>query len=128
GLDQQAQHLLPVEYYHVVFTLPREVGDLARANPALLYDLLFQAAAATLRDVAANPKRLGAQVGALLVLHTWGQNLHHHPHVHAVVTGGGLVSSALTQCQYRGVARARARAVDRGTGWGRSLLGGPCLA
>jgi hypothetical protein len=93
-LDQQAEHLLPVEYFHVVFTLPREVADLALANPALLYDLLFQAAAATLRDVAANPKRLGAQVGALLVLHTWGQNLHHHPHVHAVVTGGGLSCNA----------------------------------
>jgi Transposase zinc-binding domain/Putative transposase len=89
-LDEQAGHLLPVEYYHVVFTVPRQVGDLALANPAVLYDLLFQAASATLREVAANPKRLGAQVGSLLVLHTWGQNLHHHPHIHAVVTGGGL--------------------------------------
>jgi hypothetical protein len=89
-LDQQSQHLMPVEYFHVVFTLPREVADLALANPAVMYDLLFQAASATLRDVAANPKRLGAQVGTLMVLHTWGQNLHHHPHVHAVVTGGGL--------------------------------------
>lgn len=89
-LAQQAEHLLPVEYFHVVFTLPRQVAELALANPAALYDLLFQAASATLRDVAANPKRLGAQVGALMVLHTWGQNLHHHPHVHAVVTGGGL--------------------------------------
>ena len=82
--------MLPVEYHHVVFTLPQEVAELALANPALLYDALFQAASATLRDVAANPKRLGAQVGILMVLHTWGQNLHHHPHVHAVVTGGGL--------------------------------------
>jgi hypothetical protein len=89
-LDQQAQHLLPVEYHHVVFTLPAEVGDLARANPAVLYDLLMRSAAATLREVAANPKRLGAAVGVLMVLHTWGQNLHHHPHVHCVVTGGGL--------------------------------------
>jgi hypothetical protein len=93
-LEQQAQHLLPVEYFHVVFTLPREIGDLALANPRLLYDLLFQAASATLREVAANPKRLGAQVGALMVLHTWGQNLHHHPHIHAVVTGGGLSCNA----------------------------------
>ena len=93
-LDEQAKHLLPVEYFHVVFTLPREVADLALANPAVMYDLLFQAASATLRDVAANPKRLGAQVGALMVLHTWGQNLHHHPHVHAVVTGGGLSCNA----------------------------------
>jgi hypothetical protein len=89
-LDQQAQHLLPVEYYHVVFTLPAELGDLALANPAVLYDLLMRSAAATLRDVAANPKRLGATVGVVMVLHTWGQNLHHHPHVHCVVTGGGL--------------------------------------
>ena len=89
-LERQADHLLPVEYYHVVFTLPSEVADLALANPAALYDLLLRTAAATLRDAAANPKHLGAQVGMLLVLHTWGQNLHHHPHVHAVVTGGGL--------------------------------------
>ncbi len=102
-LEQQAEHLLPVEYFHVVFTLPREVGDLALANPRALYDLLFQAASATLRDVAANPKRLGAQVGSLMVLHTWGQNLHHHPHVHAVVTGGGL------SCNAQGVVDASPR-------------------
>jgi hypothetical protein len=89
-LEKQAEHLLPVGYYHVVFTLPREVADLALANPAAMYDLLLRAAAATLRDAAANPRHLGARVGMLLVLHTWGQNLHHHPHVHAVVTGGGL--------------------------------------
>ena len=89
-LDRQAQHLLPVEYHHVVFTLPAAVADLALANPATLYDLLMRSAAATLRDVAANPRRLGAVVGVLMVLHTWGQNLHHHPHVHCVVTGGGL--------------------------------------
>jgi hypothetical protein len=89
-LDRQAQHLLPVEYHHVVFTLPAEVAALALANPAPLYDLLMRSAAATLRDVAANPRRLGAAVGVLMVLHTWGQNLHHHPHVHCVVTGGGL--------------------------------------
>jgi putative transposase/transposase-like zinc-binding protein len=102
-LDKQAEHLLPVEYFHVVFTLPREVADLALANPAVLYDLLFQAASATLRDVAANPKRLGAQVGTLLVLHTWGQNMHHHPHLHAVVTGGGL------SCNAKGVIDASPR-------------------
>src|SRR4051812_33770934 len=89
-LERQAEDLLPVAYHHVVFTLPAAVGALALAQPALLYDLLLRSAAATLRDVAANPKRLGATVGMLLVLHTWGQNLHHHPHVHGVVTGGGL--------------------------------------
>src|SRR5262245_2179424 len=89
-LDGQAGHLLPVEYHHVVCTLPAEVGALALAHPTALYDLLLRSAAATLRDVAADPQRLGATVGMLLVLHTWGQNLHHHPHVHCVVTGGGL--------------------------------------
>jgi hypothetical protein len=89
-LQQQAQHLLPVEYHHVVFTLPAQLGAVALANPAVVYDLLMRSAAATLREVAANPKRLGAAVGVLMVLHTWGQDLHHHPHVHGVVTGGGL--------------------------------------
>lgn len=93
-LEREADNLLPVEYYHVVFTLPGEAAELALVNRAALYDLLFQSAAATLREVAANPKRLGAQVGVLMVLHTWGQNLHHHPHVHAVVTGGGLSCDA----------------------------------
>jgi hypothetical protein len=89
-LEHQAEQLLPVEYHHVVFTLPAELSDLALANPVGVYDLLLSSAAATLRDVAANPKHLGATVGVLMVLHTWGQNLHHHPHVHAVVSGGGL--------------------------------------
>jgi Putative transposase/Transposase zinc-binding domain len=89
-LEREAELLLPIEYHHVVFTLPAEIAELALANPKACYDALFQAASATLRDVAANPKRLGAQLGILLVLHTWGQNLHHHPHVHGVVTGGGL--------------------------------------
>jgi hypothetical protein len=93
-LEREGQSLLPVEYFHVVFTLPQEVAELALANRCALYDLLFQAASSTLREVAANPKRLGAAVGALLVLHTWGQNLHHHPHVHGVVTGGGLSCDA----------------------------------
>jgi hypothetical protein len=99
-LEREAKLLLPVEYHHVVFTLPAEVAELALANPKACYDALFQAAAATLRDVAANPKRLGAQLGILLVLHTWGQNLHHHPHVHGVVTGGGL------SCDARGIVDA----------------------
>jgi hypothetical protein len=89
-LDRQAEHLLPVPYFHVVFTLPSELGGLALAQPTVLYDLLLRSAAATLRAVAADPKRLGATVGVLMVLHTWGQNLHHHPHAHCVVTGGGL--------------------------------------
>src|SRR5262249_39272514 len=99
-LEREAQLLLPVEYHHVVFTLPDEVAELARSNRVVLYQALFEAASATLRDVAANPRRLGAQLGILMVLHTWGQNLHHHPHLHAVVTGGGL------SCDRRGVVEA----------------------
>lgn len=89
-LAREAEHLLPVEYHHVVFTLPSALSGLALANPEALYNALFEAASATLREVAANPKRLGADIGVLMVLHTWGQNLHHHPHVHCVCTGGGL--------------------------------------
>jgi hypothetical protein len=93
-LHRQAKHLLPVEYYHLVFTLPAELGELAKANPAALYDLLFRAAAGAVRDVAADPKWLGAVPGLLLVLHTWGQTLQLHPHVHGVATGGGLSCDA----------------------------------
>jgi hypothetical protein len=93
-LERQEKTLLPVEYFHVVFTLPQEVAELALANRVALYDLLFASASATLREIAANPKHLGASLGVLLVLHTWGQNLHHHPHVHGVVTGGGLSCNA----------------------------------
>src|SRR5262249_45144080 len=94
-LEQQAQHLLPVEYHHVVFTLPAAVAELALANRAVVYDLLMRSAAATLQAVAANSERLGAAIGVLMVLHAWGQNLHHHPHVHCVVTGGGLSCNAV---------------------------------
>ena len=93
-LEREGTYLLPVEYHHVVFTLPLELAELALTNASTLYNLLMQSAAETLREVAANPKRLGAQVGVLMVLHTWGQNLHHHPHVHCVVTGGGLSCNA----------------------------------
>jgi hypothetical protein len=102
-LEREARYLLPVEYHHVVFTLPAELCALALANPAVVYERLFQATAATLRDAAANPKRLGVSIGVLMVLHTWGQNLHHHPHVHCVVTGGGL------SCDPRGVVDASPR-------------------
>jgi hypothetical protein len=86
----RAEDLLPVEYYHVVFTIPEELGPIALQNPRVVYNLLFQAAAATLIEVAANPKHLGAQIGFHAVLHTWGQTLQHHPHLHCVVPGGGL--------------------------------------
>jgi hypothetical protein len=82
--------LLDTPYFHVVFTLPGALGPVARSNPRAVYGLLMRAAAQTLLEVAANPKHLGAEVGVLAVLHTWGQNLTLHPHVHCVVTGGGL--------------------------------------
>jgi hypothetical protein len=93
-LERESSWLLPVEYHHVVFTLPAAVAELAWLNRRVLYNLLFEAAQATLREVSANPRHLGALPGILLVLHTWGQNLHHHPHVHVVVTGGGLACDA----------------------------------
>jgi hypothetical protein len=93
-LEREATYLLPVEYHHVVFTLPGELAEVALTHASSLYNLLMSSAAATLREVAANPKRLGAQIGVLMVLHTWGQNLHHHPHVHCVVSGGGLSCNA----------------------------------
>ena len=87
--DRQAD-LLPVEYYHVVFTLPAIIGQLAYQNPALVYDLLFKVTAQTLRTIAADPKHLGVRVGVTAVLHTWGSALTHHPHLHCIVPGGGL--------------------------------------
>ncbi len=82
--------LLPVPYFHVVFTLPAEVAALALDNPHVVYDILFHAAAGALTVVAADPQHLGAKIGFVAVLHTWGQKLDHHPHVHCLVPGGGL--------------------------------------
>ena len=79
-LAQRAAELLPAEYFHVVFTLPQLVAPLARQNQQLIYGLLFRAAAETLLQIAADPRHLGAQIGFLAVLHTWGQNLHQNPH------------------------------------------------
>ena len=89
-LEARQADLLPVEYYHVVFTLPAPISAIAYYNKALIYDLLFELAAETLRIIAADPKHLGAQIGVTLVLHTWGSALSHHPHVHGIVAGGGL--------------------------------------
>jgi hypothetical protein len=82
--------LLPVPYFHVVFTMPPAVAAVAKQNQEVVYDILFRAAAQTLQTIAKTPKHLGAEIGLLAVLHTWGQNLHYHPHVHCVVPGGGL--------------------------------------
>jgi Putative transposase/Transposase zinc-binding domain len=89
-LAARSAELLPVPYFHVVFTLPHELSSLVLQNKRLLYDLLFRTSAATLLEVARDPKHLGADIGLLTVLHTWGQNLQHHPHVHCVVPAGGL--------------------------------------
>jgi hypothetical protein len=94
-LKQREAELLPIPYFHVVFTLPAEVGAVAMQNKRLLYGMLFEAASQTLMQVAANPRHLGAaEIGVLAVLHTWGQNLMHHPHLHCVVSGGGLSADA----------------------------------
>ena len=89
-LESRQAELLPVDYYHVVFTLPAPISAIAYYNKAVLYGLLFDVAAETLRTIAADPKHLGAQIGLTLVLHTWGSALTHHPHVHGIVPGGGL--------------------------------------
>jgi Putative transposase/Transposase zinc-binding domain len=88
-LAARQAELLPLPYFHVVFTLPAPVAEIAFQNKETVYAILFRTAAETLRTIAADPKHLGAEIGFLTVLHTWGQNLHHHPHVHCVVPGGG---------------------------------------
>ncbi len=89
-LEARLAELLPIPYYHVVFTVPEEVGSVAFQNKRLVYTILFRAASETLLTIAADPKHLGAHIGFLAVLHTWTQTLLHHPHLHCVVPGGGL--------------------------------------
>ena len=89
-LAKRRAELLPVDYFHVVFTLPEEIAPLALQNKRVVYEMLFRAASRTLLKIAADPKHLGAEIGFLAVLHTWGQTLLHHPHLHCVVPGGGL--------------------------------------
>lgn len=89
-LEDRHAELLPVEYFHVVFTVPQEMAAIAYQNKAVVYDILFHATAETLRTIAADPRHLGAEIGFIAILHTWGQNLLHHPHLHCVVPGGGV--------------------------------------
>ena len=89
-LAEREAELLPTPYYHVVFTLPAAIGDIAYQNKAVVYDLLFKASAETMITIAADPKHLGARIGLTSVLHTWGSALTHHPHVHMIVPGGGI--------------------------------------
>jgi hypothetical protein len=100
-LAARQSELLPVEYFHVVFTMPAPIAESAFQNKAKVYDILFKAAAETLRTIATDPSHLGAEIGVVAVLHTWGQNLHHHPHIHCVVPAGGpsLDSSRWVACR-----------------------------
>jgi Putative transposase/Transposase zinc-binding domain len=91
-LAARQAELLPVPYFHVVFTLPAAIADIAYQNKAVIYDLLFKAAAETVLTIAADPKHLGARVGITAVLHTWGSALTHHPHLHMIVPGGGIAT------------------------------------
>ena len=88
--EDRRSELLDTQYFHVVFTVPQPIAAIALQNKASVYNILFRAASETLRTIAADPKHLGAQIGFFAVLHTWGQNLHHHPHLHCVVAGGGI--------------------------------------
>jgi hypothetical protein len=89
-LAERQAELLPVPYFHIVFTLPAPVADIAFQNKEAVYAILFRAAAETLTTIAADPRHLSAEIGFVAVLHTWGQNLQHHPHIHCLVPGGGL--------------------------------------
>ena len=89
-LAARQAEVLPIPYFHVVFTVPAPVAEIAFQNKATVYAILFRTAAETLHTIAADPRHLGAEIGLVAVLHSWGQNLYHHPHVHCVVPGGGL--------------------------------------
>ena len=94
-LAEREAELLPVPHFHVVFSLPAQIADIAYQNKAAIYDILFKASAETMLTIAADPKHLGARIGILSVLHTWGSALTHHPHVHMIVPGGGISRTGL---------------------------------
>lgn len=94
-IEARSEDLLPIEYFHVVFTIPSELNPLLSMNRKVLYDLLFRSVSETLMELASDPKHLGAKVGVISILHTWGQNLMDHPHIHCIVTGGGLASDGI---------------------------------
>jgi hypothetical protein len=119
--------LLPVDYYHVVFTLPAPIAALAYYNKAVIYTILFKAAAETLITIAADPKHLGARIGLTAVLHTWGSAMTHHPHLHCIVPGGGLSPDGQRwlACRpgfFRVVPAAVSRASPRGLRWRTAAL------
>lgn len=94
-VTDRGRDVLPVEYFHVVFSIPHELARIALQNKSLLYGILFRACAETLATIASDPKHLGAEIGFLAVLHTWGSNLEHHPHLHCLIPGGGLSPDGL---------------------------------
>ena len=110
-LAAREAELLPVGYFHVVFTLPAPIADIAWQNKRVLYDLLMTASAETTLTIAADPKHLGAKIGITSVLHTWGSAMTHHPHVHMIVPGGGLRKNA-SECG-NGTRRSKAARVGR---------------
>src|ERR1700724_2296443 len=89
-LEEREDELVPAPYFHVVYTLPGPIADIAYQNKAVIYDILFKASAETMITIAADPKHLGARIGITSVLHTWGSAMTHHPHVHMIVPGGGI--------------------------------------
>jgi hypothetical protein len=89
-VEERKKHILPIPYFHVVFTIPAELNALTLGNKRLVYDILFRAVSSTLRDIARDPKHLGAEIGFSAVLHSWGKGMQFHPHIHCIVTGGGL--------------------------------------
>jgi hypothetical protein len=93
-LFERKQELLPIRYYHLVFTVPEEINPLALSNQRVVYNIFFRAASETLLELGHDPTHLGGEIGIMAVLHTWGQNLMDHPHVHCIVTGGGLSHKA----------------------------------
>ena len=102
-LAERQAELLPVPYYHIVFTMPAAIADIAYQNKAVVYDFLFKASAETMLTIAGDPKHLGARIGITSVLHTWGSTLTHHPHVHMIVPGGGIApdGSRWVSCRSR---------------------------
>ena len=89
-IEARVQDLLPITYFHVVFSIPSQLNPLVLMNQKVMYDLLFRCVSETLTELSNDPKHLGARIGFISILHTWGQNLMHHPHIHCIVTGGGL--------------------------------------
>ena len=101
-IEARKDDLLPIPYFHVVFTLPEELRTVPLANQRVIYDLLFKAASETLIELGRDPKFLGANIGLIAVLHTWSQTLIHHPHVHCIVTGGGLAKDGIWKASRAG--------------------------